>query len=134
MILSYDGNTTYFSDRELADRSNGAIVLDPRFESHLRTLRHMYGKAMVLNSVCRTPAHNKAIGGHPRSLHLTANPIHPTEGCMAMDVNTVRMTATAIKNLTSLAWELGWSLGFSSGFVHMDRRIDIGLKQIRWNY
>jgi len=42
------------------------------FVNWLGALRQKVGKPFIINSACRTPAHNKAVGGHPRSLHLTA--------------------------------------------------------------
>ena len=134
MILCYQGLKTYFSDRELGCRHCGVVLCDPVFTSQLRALRHLYGKPMTVNSVCRCPEHNETIGGHPRSLHLTTNPVHPTNGCIAVDVDITKMSEEDLEDFISLAWELGWSIGIAKTFLHIDRRVEFGLKQIRWNY
>lgn len=43
----------------------------------INKIREIWGKPMFVNSGYRTPEHNKAIGGSPRSAHLT---------CQAVDI------------------------------------------------
>lgn len=119
----------FFSERELACKGSGVIKLDPRFAAALPELRRAWGSALVPTSVCRTPEHNAAVGGHPRSLHLTENPVHPSQGAMAADI-AWRMWPTDRKMaFARLAWRMGWTVGLHDGFCHVDRRADIGLSR-----
>ena len=134
MIKSYDLAKTYFTKEELECKGTGELLLDPNFVTQLRTLRHVLNAPMALTSACRSPSHNEAIGGHPRSLHLTSNPSHPTEGCMACDVDRTKWEEDFVEHFIDLAWELGWSVGIAKTFIHIDRRVDIGLKQHKYWY
>jgi len=119
----------YFPKHELACRSTGIIKLDLRFAAALPALRMAAGRSLTPTSVCRTPAHNKASGGHPNSLHLTENPVRNTNGTMAADL-AWRMWPTDEKlAFARLAWKMGWAVGLHDGFIHVDRRAEIGLPQ-----
>lgn len=110
---------------------SGVILMDLRFAVALPNLRIRWGKPLNTNSVCRTPEHNAAInngkGGHPRSLHLTKNPKHPTNGTMAADVPWRDWPSATKLEFARLAYSMGWSIGLHNGFCHIDRRTDIGL-------
>lgn len=111
----------------------GVVRLDPRFAAQLPHLRVEWGSALIPNSVCRTPAHNASLnngkGGHPRSLHLTQNPVHPTFGTMAIDIAWRHWRSERKLALARLGWKLGWAVGLHDGFGHFDRRKDIGLRK-----
>ena len=112
----------------------GIIVLDPRFAEALPKLRIAWNKPLTPNSVCRTPAHNAAERGHPRSLHLTENPTHPTFGTMAADIRWRGWRSDDQLAFAKLAYSMGWAVGLHDGFCHIDRRKDIGLPQIVFLY
>ena len=115
----------YFPRDELADPVTGEIRLDYRFAVQYPFLRHCWGEPLLSNSVCRSAEHNE--GGHPRSLHLMENPVHPTEGTMAADVAWHDWVTERKKLFARMAWVLGWSVGLNPDFCHVDRRADIGL-------
>jgi len=119
----------YFSEDELACKGSGIVALDPRFAAHLPALRASWGRPLFPTSVCRSPEHNESEGGHPRSLHLTENPVHPTEGCMAADIFWRNWSKDLKLEFAQLAWSLGWSVGLHDVFIHVDRRKDLGLAQ-----
>lgn len=113
----------------------GVIQLDIRMATALPYLREQWGRALSPTSVCRTPSHNESVGGHPRSLHLTDNPAHPTaRGTLAADLGWRGWPTADQLDLARLAWELGWAVGLHDGFVHVDRRREIGLQQTVFLY
>lgn len=134
---------------ELADRADDFAEFHTNFLNHLSMLRLTFGKPLNVSSCCRTPQHNEDVGGHIRSLHLTVNPVHETTGSMAIDFNVSGWSNDEIDQLIIVGRKLGWSIGhgyemsgyggaYSSAearsFIHMDRRIDIGLKQTDFYY
>ncbi len=124
----------YFARAELACKGTGTILLDARFAAHLPALRAAWGKPLSPTSVCRTPAHNDSVGGHPRSLHLTENPEHPTRGTMAADIAWRDWPAQRKLDFARLAYRMGWSVGLHDGFCHVDLRRMIGLTKAVFVY
>lgn len=132
-MTSWSGAIPYFTEDELACQGSGIIKLDIRFAARLPALRAAWNAPLIPTSVCRTPAHNKAInngrGGHPRSLHLTENPFHPTNGTMASDFWWEGWDTETKLRFARLAYRMGWSVGLHNTFGHIDRRADIGLRK-----
>jgi hypothetical protein len=129
-----------FSQSELACKGNGILILAPGFAQALQGLRDALhretGRGMVLNSACRSKAHNVAVNGHPRSLHVGDFPHWPTGGCCAVDVRAIAGRDDDYRKiLDSLAWERGWSVGNHTQFLHLDLRTEYaGFEQKRFNY
>jgi len=97
-------------------------------------LRVQWGRPLNLTSCCRSPAHNRAVKGHPRSLHLT-QPYHGGAwGTMAADIDWSGWTMQERRAFDTLARAAGWSTGRAVGFVHIDRRADIGMQATSYNY
>lgn len=119
----------YFSHEELQCPSTHVVKLAPSFGAHLDKLRMVFGKPMLVNSCCRSKAHNEYIGGHPRSLHVYDDPYHKTGGTMAIDISTNSYLAIEKVRLINLAWQHNWSIGVAKNFIHLDRRVDIGLPE-----
>ena len=119
----------YFPRSELACKGSGVVKLDLRFAAALPALRAAWGEPLTPTSVCRTHEHNESVGGHPRSLHLTDNPYHSTEGTMAADLAWRDWEPQRQLDLARLAWRMGWAVGLHDGFIHVDRRKDIGLQK-----
>jgi len=122
-----------FSEAELRCKGSGLLILAPGFGRELQALRDEYGKPMIVTSCCRSEAHNRSVGGHPRSLHVCDFPAHDTGGCCAIDIAS---TWEGNRNrLIFLAWKRGWSVGISSNFVHLDLRSKYtNLPQARFRY
>lgn len=69
----------HFSRSEFADHETGEVVVDPRLIEALELLRSRVGRPLRVISGYRSPAHNRAVHGAPRSQHMagTAADIPP---------------------------------------------------------
>lgn len=124
----------YFTKQELQCKGSGELVLDIRFASRLPELRATWNSPMALNSCCRSPEHNKRVGGHPNSLHLTKNPKHSTHGTAACDVRWADWSDDFKLGFATLAYSKGWSVGLHNSFCHIDARYWIGLNKAVFLY
>ena len=124
----------FFNADELACKGTGVIKLNIEFASMLPALRCLWNKPLVLNSVCRTPKHNKSVGGHPNSMHLTDNPTHKLEGTAAADVRWYDWDKEDRLAFAKLAYSLGFSVGLHESFCHIDWRSAAGLPQACFLY
>jgi hypothetical protein len=124
-----------FTVGELRCKGSGMLVLAPGFGEALQALRDEFGGPMSITSACRSKSYNKAVGGHPRSMHVWDYPHWPTGGCCAVDVRTSRRPKEYRDALVELAWKRGWSIGDGPTFVHLDLRVKYTkLPQARFNY
>lgn len=104
-----------------------SAVIAPGFDLAMQGLRDACGFALPVTSVCRCPAHNKLVGGHYRSLHLTKNTewkLFGTEefiGTCAADFAFPEGHPNR-QVLIDRMWERGWSVGLHPKFVHGDLR------------
>lgn len=124
----------YFSKNELKCKGSGELQLAPGFLGELIHLRQSFGFPMVPTSCCRSPEHNEKEGGHYRSLHLTVNEHWNTGGSLAIDISTIGWEDGRKSDLENKARSLGWSVGVAKTFIHLDKRIQVGLPQREWAY
>ena len=130
-----DKSIDFFNHENIPCRGTGVVKLDPHFKEKAKTLINSTSKKLYPNSVCRTPEHNRNVGGHPRSLHLTDNPVHPTAGCAAMDIAWRSWPEQEKLEFAKHCWSLGWSVGLHDGFIHLDSRTEsAGLPQAKFLY
>lgn len=122
------GTIRFFPATELACKGSGIIRLDPRFAEALVQLREGWGAPLSPTSVCRSPQHNAAVRGHPRSLHLTDNPARGGFGTLAADLRWRGWSPIEQLRLARLAWSTGWAVGLHDGFIHVDLRRVVGLQ------
>ena len=132
--MTWEAALPFFSFDELADRRTGELALDDNFAAQLPALRHAWGAPLTPTSVCRSTTTNEAVGGHPRSLHLISNPVHPTNGAAAADIWWHDWPDQRQWAFYNLARELNWAVGLSERFIHVDRRADFGLPAITYTY
>lgn len=121
-----------FAHHELACEATGVVRLAPGFGAELIKLRAAFGKAMTVSSCCRSAAHNRAVRGNARSLHVYDEPAHPTGGTCAIDIRS--QDAAYAAELVMLAMAMGWSVGVATWGVHLDRRGTVGLPQAVFGY
>jgi hypothetical protein len=116
-----------FSHDELACRHCGRGLLAPGFGPRLIYLRLALDLPMTVTSACRCAVHNRAVGGHERSLHVFDAPAHETGGTAAIDI--AMRDGVYNHRLVTIAGNLGWAVGinFASRFIHLDRRVDYGV-------
>lgn len=124
----------YFTHDELKCPDTGDVRLAPLFGFYLSKLRIRFNAKMIVNSCCRSREYNESIGGHPKSLHVHDAPYHITGGCMAIDIDTSGWSHEKWFKFVNLAWDQGWSIGIAKTFLHIDRRIDIGMPQTKYIY
>ena len=100
-----------FSPAEIACRGTGQLKLNPTALDKLQALRDRLGKPLIIRSAYRSPEHNRAVGGAPRSKHMDGT---------AFDVAMSNHDPAAFE---AAAREVGF-LGFGhyprSGFMHID--------------
>ena len=114
-----------FNHDELKCPETGAVRLAEGFSTDLARLRVAFGRAMGVNSCCRSKAYNASIGGHARSLHVYDQPHHELIGAAAIDI--AAPDTFYMRELLVHALRLGWSVGVGKRFVHLDRRDLAGL-------
>jgi hypothetical protein len=133
-----DPKAGLFTEAELACRGSGLLELDPRFAHQLARLRMAFGHAMPVSSGCRSRAHNNAIGGHPRSLHIGGPGRYYPQLAGAAAVDVVLADAGRAWQLVRVAQELGWSFGLrqvaAGQMIHLDRRDLAGLARGAFGY
>ena len=132
--MTWEAALPFFSIEELADRETGELKLDDNFAAQLPALRQAWGRPLSPTSVCRSAITNAEVGGHPRSLHLITNPVHPTTGSMAADIAWHDWSDQEQWAFFNLAKDLGWAVGLSDRFIQVDRRADIGLPAVTYTY
>jgi uncharacterized protein YcbK (DUF882 family) len=76
----------------------------------LEAIREDYGRPMIINSGCRCPDYNSAVGGVPNSAHTrgTAADVHVAGG-----YNRRKLVDLAVMNFAS-------GIGVANTFVHID--------------
>jgi hypothetical protein len=115
-----------FSAAELGSKDDGTVRLAHGFAHKLLDLRLTFAKPMKVNSCCRTPAHNAAVGGAKNSYHLTEG--NASKGTCAIDIAI--LDDEYRHRLVRMATDLGWSVGVYRTFVHLDRRKDYGGNEV----
>lgn len=118
----------FFTDDELKCPETGVVLLDPHFDRALRIFRETTGIPFVPNSCCRSARYNASIGGASRSYHLYEGINDGRQGTLAIDIPVQNDNQRAI--MVKDALNLGWSVGVYKTFIHIDRRADLGKKQI----
>lgn len=120
--LAPDFNAREFRCRDGTD----TIMVDEALTVVLQCIREHFGKAVVITSGYRTPAHNAAVGGAKSSQHLLGR---------AADI---RVQGVSVEDVAAYAESLmpDWGgvgrypakAGRAAGWVHVDTRAD----KARW--
>lgn len=84
---------------------------------NLQALRDELGEPVRVQSGYRTAAHNRAIGGAPKSQHLTAR-----AGDIRVASKTPQQVAAIIERLIRAGKMLDGGIGIYDNFVHYDIR------------
>tara|TARA_R110000782_G_C14819205_1_gene413807 strand:+ start:18235 stop:18639 length:405 start_codon:yes stop_codon:yes gene_type:complete len=122
----------HFTEEELACPTTGNLILQEGFIEDLEELRVAYAKPMVINSGCRSYAHNEKLlqDGLPAaksSLHLIGNRKYATN-TLAVDLAKPNIFDQA--RFIEIALRLAWTVRVANTFIHVDQRTKYtGLKQ-----
>lgn len=105
----------HFKRSELACRHCGALTLDPDLLPALERLRLLAGQSITVLDVYRCSAHNAAVGGAPRSEHLTGEAADIRIG----DLTPAQMFSLAMQVPAFARGGIGL---YSEGTMHVDVR------------
>jgi len=100
-----------FSPAEIACRGTGALKLHPEALDKLQALRDRLGKPLIVRSAYRSPEHNRAVGGAPRSKHMDGT---------AFDISMANHDPAAFEAAARDVGFLGFGFYPRSGFIHID--------------
>lgn len=123
----------YFTLKELGAESES--FFHTGFLEKLDFLREKVGEPFNITSCARSAEHNKIVGGATKSLHVYDKVSYKGQtGCMAVDIKSINPQFKVKLIETALLY--GWSVGINDkrGFIHLDRRIDLGLPKAIFSY
>jgi hypothetical protein len=100
-----------FSPAEIACRSSGSLRINEEALDKLQALRDRLGKPLIVRSAYRSPAHNRAVGGAPRSKHLDGT---------AFDIAMANHDPVVFEEAAREVGFLGFGFYPRSGFMHID--------------
>ena len=111
----------HFSSNEFACNCQcGFEEVNPELIDVLEDLREAYGMPITINSGCRCPIHNKAVGGEPNSEHMKGT---------AADISMTGMPTIKIKQYLDNKYPNKYGIGLYKTWVH----IDVRSKRARWS-
>lgn len=100
-----------FSPAEIACRGSGSLRINEDALDKLQALRDRLGKPLIVRSAYRSPAHNRAVGGAPRSKHMDGT---------AFDIAMSNHDPVAFEAAARAVGFLGFGYYPRSGFMHID--------------
>ena len=100
-----------FSPAEIACRGTGQLKLHPEALDKLQALRDRLGKPLIVRSAYRSPEHNRAVGGAPRSKHMDGT---------AFDIAMSNHDPAVFEAAAREVGFLGFGFYPRSGFIHID--------------
>ena len=104
----------HFSRSEFACRCGcGFDDFHPALLYLLEAVREHFGKPVVINSACRCPAHNRAVGGAENSRHLHGE---------AADITVSKISPALVADYCEVLVGERGGLGRYSSFTHVDVR------------
>ena len=102
---------TNFSPAEIACRGNGSLRINEEALDKLQALRDRLGKPLIVRSAYRSPEHNRAVGGAPRSKHMDGT---------AFDIAMANHDPVVFEAVAREVGSLGFGFYPRSGFIHID--------------
>ena len=100
-----------FSPAEIACRGSGSLRIHDEALDKLQALRDRLGKPLIVRSAYRSEAHNRAVGGAPRSKHLDGT---------AFDIAMANHDPAAFEEAARAVGFKGFGFYPRSGFMHID--------------
>ncbi len=110
----------HFKRKEFACKCGcGFSLPDTELIAVLEDVRSHFAKPVKLNSSCRCPDHNKAIGGAPNSAHVQG---------IAADIVVVGVAPSQVQQYVLNKYQDRYGIGTYNTFTH----IDVRAKKARW--
>ena len=100
-----------FSPAEIACRGTDKLLINAPALDKLQSLRDRLGKPLILRSAYRSPEHNRAVKGAPRSKHMYG---------AAFDIAMSNHDPVAFEAAARAVDFLGFGFYSRSGFMHID--------------
>lgn len=94
----------------------GTCNVSERLLTMLERLRHQLGRPIHINSGCRCPKHNAAVGGVPDSAHVAT----ATEPCEAADLRIESGHEAFLMLDQIMLYALFTRVGVGKGLIHVD--------------
>ena len=110
--------TKNFTVAEMAskDGKDTEARMCPAFMKKIQALREDFRHPMRITSAIRSLEHNEAVGGSPKSQHLT-------RPCIAADVSTAGWDSAKLHRFVDLVFQHGFTgIGIADDFIHIDTR------------
>jgi len=105
-----------FKPEEIACRGSGELLVDEAALDKLQALRAAWGRPLTVNSGYRSAAHNRKVGGSPKSQHLEGKAFD-----LALTATTRAARDAEREALIRLAKAAGFTgIGRYDGFAHVD--------------
>lgn len=109
-------------DSKSSDGAGTGANMHPRVVFAVDALRGLIEKPLKITSGYRTESHNKAVGGAPKSAHLTGE---------AVDISTASLSKKQKIELVGYMRRLGFTgIGIGRSFIHGD----IKARVASWRY
>lgn len=107
-------NSKYFTRAEFKCSCCGFAAVDVELLAVLEDVREHFHKPVKINSACRCPAHNKAVGGEDKSQHMFG---------MAADFVVVGVSPAKVNQYLVGKYPDQYGIGhYRAGWVHLDVR------------
>lgn len=107
----------YFKPEEFKCRcgkcDKGFRDMDPNLLRELDSLREKLGVPIYINSSIRCPSHNAAVGGAPKSQHITGN---------AVDIRAKGLPPSSVSDILKRLYPDSHGIGLYNTFTHFDNR------------
>lgn len=115
----WDAYSAHFKPAEMADPTNGEIMMNGHFMECLSDLRERYGKPIIVNSGYRSAEHNRAVGGAPHSQHRYGR---------AADLHIPRPDLYRVVHIAQLCGFTGIGIRAALGDAHShdELHVDVG--------
>jgi uncharacterized protein YcbK (DUF882 family) len=110
----------HFKRKEFACKCGcGFSLPDAELLSVLEDVREHFGKPVNINSACRCPDHNKAVGGAPNSAHVQG---------IAADIDVKDVSPADVQQYVLNKYQDRYGIGTYNTFTH----IDVRAAKARW--
>ncbi len=114
--------STHFSRKDFTCHCGcGLTIINTTLLSRLEAVRNHFNSPVIVECTCRCPAHNKMVGGEPKSKHLSGE---------AADIKVVGVSPDTVWKYFEESFPNTGGLGRYNTFTH----IDVRPEKARWDF